>query len=100
MFDSDLIIKDGAFTEPTKLKGILSKRMNITYGRNVSGKSTIARAFREQQPDRQAIVYLVFPSFKNFISDIPDSGPFNVSTFTQLRLEERLIISMRNKTSL
>lgn len=50
--------------------------------------------------NRQAIVYLVFPGFKNFISDIPDSGPFNVSTFTQLRLEERLIISMRNKTSL
>ena len=55
MFDSDLIIKGGAFTEPTKLKGILSKRMNITYGRNGSGKSTIARAFREQQPDRQAM---------------------------------------------
>ena len=55
MFDSDLIIKGGAFSEPTKLKGILSKRMNITYGRNGSGKSTIARAFREQQPDRQAM---------------------------------------------
>lgn len=54
MFDSDLIIKGGAFGAPTKLKGILSKRMNITYGRNGSGKSTIARAFREQQPDRQA----------------------------------------------
>lgn len=55
MFDSDIIIKGGAFSEPTKLKGILSKRMNITYGRNGSGKSTIARAFREQQPDRQAM---------------------------------------------
>ena len=54
MFDSDLIIKGGAFGAPTRLKGILSKRMNITYGRNGSGKSTIARAFREQQPDRQA----------------------------------------------
>lgn len=55
MFDPDLVIKGGAFNEPTKLRGILSKRMNITYGRNGSGKSTIARAFREQLPDRQEI---------------------------------------------
>lgn len=51
---SDLFIKGGAFSVPTELKGILSKRMNILFGRNGSGKSTIARAFREQQPDYQS----------------------------------------------
>ena len=50
MIDSDLFIKGGVFGETTKLRGILSKRMNIVYGRNGSGKSTIARAFREQLP--------------------------------------------------
>lgn len=55
MFDSDVIIQGGPFRVPTTLSGILEKRMNITYGRNGSGKSTIARAFREQQPDRKAI---------------------------------------------
>lgn len=55
MFDSNLIIKGGAFSEPTKLNGILGKRMNIVFGRNGSGKSTIARAFREQQADRLAM---------------------------------------------
>ena len=54
MFKPDLVIKGGAFGKPTPLKGILSQRMNVTYGRNGSGKSTIARAFRERQPDRQA----------------------------------------------
>jgi wobble nucleotide-excising tRNase len=53
MFDSSITIKGGAFTKPTKLENILEKRMSIVYGRNGSGKSTIARAFREQQPDYQ-----------------------------------------------
>ena len=48
-FKNDIIIQGGPFTDPTMLSGILSKRMNIVYGRNGSGKSTIARAFREQQ---------------------------------------------------
>ena len=55
MFDSDLFIRGGVFSEQTKLKGLLAKRLGVVYGRNGSGKSTIARAFREQQPDRQAI---------------------------------------------
>ena len=49
MFKNDIIIQGGPFTNPTMLSGILSKKMNIVYGRNGSGKSTIARAFREQQ---------------------------------------------------
>ena len=31
------------------MKGILAKRMNIVYGRNGTGKSSIAKAFQEQQ---------------------------------------------------
>lgn len=53
MFESGITIKGGPFTDPTALKGILDKRMNIVYGRNGSGKSSIARAFREQQADYQ-----------------------------------------------
>ena len=55
MFESNIIIKGGAFSKQTTLNNILAKRMNIVYGRNGSGKSTIARAFREQQPARQTI---------------------------------------------
>lgn len=51
----DLYIKGGVFTDTVRLQNLLTKRMNIVYGRNGSGKSTIARSFREQQPDRQAI---------------------------------------------
>lgn len=53
MFNSSITIQGGAYTVPTQLKDILEKRMNIVFGRNGSGKSTIARAFREQQPDYQ-----------------------------------------------
>ena len=53
MFDSTITIKGGPFAEKKTLKDILGKRMNIVYGRNGSGKSSIARAFREQQPDYQ-----------------------------------------------
>ena len=52
MFDSDFTIKGGVFSRPTQLPGLLGKRMNIVFGRNGSGKSTIARAFREQQVGR------------------------------------------------
>lgn len=55
MFDSSITIQGGAYTEPTQLKNILEKRMNIVFGRNGSGKSTIARAFREQLPDEQLL---------------------------------------------
>lgn len=54
MFDGQLTIEGGIFNKPTELTGLLSTRMNIVYGRNGSGKSTIARAFREQQPDQLA----------------------------------------------
>lgn len=49
MFDSEITIQGGPFAEPVELTGILSRRMNLVYGRNGCGKSSIARAFREQQ---------------------------------------------------
>ena len=49
MFDSDITIQGGPFAAPVDLKGILSRRMNLVYGRNGCGKTSIARAFREQQ---------------------------------------------------
>lgn len=55
MFDSSITIQGGAYTKPTRLEDILEKRMNIVFGRNGSGKSTIARAFREQQLDEQLL---------------------------------------------
>lgn len=54
MFSADIFIKGGVFADSTRLKDVLARRMNIVYGRNGSGKSTIARAFREQLPERQA----------------------------------------------
>ena len=55
MFNADLFIKGSVFADQTRLKDVLARRMNIVYGRNGSGKSTIARAFREQMPARQAV---------------------------------------------
>ena len=49
MFGTDITIQGGPFVEPTALNGILAKRMNIVYGRNGTGKSSIAKAFQEQQ---------------------------------------------------
>lgn len=49
MFKNDIIIQGGPFTAPVTFSGILSQRMNLVYGRNGSGKSSISRAFREQQ---------------------------------------------------
>ena len=49
MFKNDITIQGGPFTAPVSFEGILSQRMNLVYGRNGSGKSSIARAFREQQ---------------------------------------------------
>lgn len=49
MFKNDITIQGGPFSAPVFFEGILSQRMNLVYGRNGSGKSSIARAFREQQ---------------------------------------------------
>lgn len=43
----NIIIKGEHFTTRTQLNGILDKRINILFGRNGSGKSTIARALAE-----------------------------------------------------
>jgi len=42
-----LTIKGGPFQHPTSLQDILSNRMNLLYGRNGSGKSTIARSLMQ-----------------------------------------------------
>ncbi len=44
---NDIKIKGGCFTEGAELNGICSNTFNIVYGRNGSGKSTIARAFEK-----------------------------------------------------
>lgn len=49
MFDSDITIQGGPFVDPVKFRGILCQRMNLVYGRNGSGKTSIAKAFQEQQ---------------------------------------------------
>lgn len=52
MFDKvkGIAVKGGFFEEEsTSLGKILSRRMNIVFGRNGSGKSTIARAIAEQK---------------------------------------------------
>ena len=52
MFDKvkGIAVKGGFFEEESKSLGtILSSRMNIVFGRNGSGKSTIAKAFTEQK---------------------------------------------------
>jgi len=42
---TDITIHGGGFREPTTLQGILSRRLNIVYGRNGSGKTSVAKAF-------------------------------------------------------
>ena len=69
MFGSNIIIQGGPFVNTTMLPGILSKRMNIVYGRNGSGKSTIARAFREQQAS-----WLQKPAVPKFHLSFDQSG--------------------------
>ena len=45
MFETDITIQGGPFVELTALNGILAKRMSIVYGRNGTGKSSIAMVF-------------------------------------------------------
>lgn len=40
---SDIIVKGGCFSDETKLHGILAKPLNILYGPNGSGKTTVSR---------------------------------------------------------
>ena len=53
MRDNEITIQGGVFSGPVRLTGLLARRMNILFGRNGSGKSTIARAFRELQQQVQ-----------------------------------------------
>lgn len=43
----NIIIKGEHFASRTQLNGVLDKRVNVLFGRNGSGKSTIARALAE-----------------------------------------------------
>ena len=57
MFESvhNIIVKGGHFTSRTSLNNVLDKRINVLFGRNGSGKSTIARALAElADPSRPA----------------------------------------------
>lgn len=61
MFDKvkGIAVKGGFFGEESKSLGtILSGRMNIVFGRNGSGKSTIARAFTEQKKEAIQNLYM------------------------------------------
>lgn len=71
MFKNDIIIKGGPFTAPVTFSGILSQRMNLVYGRNGSGKSSIARAFREQQ-----VTGVQIPAEPKYALSFDGSGTF------------------------
>ena len=61
MFDKvkGIAVKGGFFGEESKsLCTILSSRMNIVFGRNRSGKSTLARAFTEQKKEAIQNLYM------------------------------------------
>lgn len=42
----DVTVKGGCFTETTPLQGLLKNHINIVYGKNGSGKSSISRAIQ------------------------------------------------------
>lgn len=71
MFKNDIIIKGGPFTNPVTFSGILSQRMNLVYGRNGSGKTSIARAFREQQ-----VTGVQIPPVRQYELSFDGSGTF------------------------
>lgn len=71
MFDDNITLQGGPFEVPTKLPGILAKRMNIVYGRNGSGKSSISRAFREQQ-----VIGVQIPPVRQYALSFDGSGTF------------------------
>lgn len=49
----DIQIKGGCYNEGTVLQEILSQRLNIVYGRNGSGKSSLAKAIYDYAHDEQ-----------------------------------------------
>ena len=71
MFDDNITVQGGPFEVPTKLPGILAKRMNLVYGRNGSGKSSISRAFREQQ-----VTGVQIPPVRKYALSFDGSGTF------------------------
>lgn len=62
---SNIIVKGGAFAEDTSLP-ILCKRLNLLYGRNGSGKSTIAKCLKTLSQTASDCNYTAsFPDDKN-----------------------------------
>ena len=62
---SNIIVKGGVFAEDTSLP-ILCKRLNLLYGRNGSGKSTIAKCLKTLSQTASDCNYTAsFPDDKN-----------------------------------
>ena len=89
MFESPITIQGGPFSVPTTYNDILSKRMNLVFGRNGSGKSSIARAFREQQAGREQKDYqLSFDGSGSF----PDAVRNHLFVFNEDFIDENVKI--------
>ena len=56
---NDVVISTDFFGENKELKGLLSHKINIVFGENGSGKSTIAEAFRQYSQGN--VDYISFP---------------------------------------
>ena len=94
MFKDDIIIQGGPFTDSITYEGILSKRMNLVYGRNGSGKSSIARAFREQQAGQEQKDYRL--SFDGSGS-LPDTVRDHLFVFNEDFIDGSVKFSLRAK---
>lgn len=94
MFDKvkGIAVKGGFFGEESKSLGtILSSRMNIVFGRNGSGKSTIAKAFTEQKKEEGNRNYSVRFCGE---SPLPDIGGSNIFVFDEDFIDRNVKIDM------
>lgn len=90
---NDITIKGGCFTEGVELEGICSNSFNIVYGRNGSGKSTIARAFNTiANPNSSSELTA---SFK---TSLTDEDRKNIHVFNEDFIDRNIRISDRLET--